>query len=172
MWSRSISLSQVYIAPYHPYVWTSRNTFGKYYALLSMTPFDTTAQESLSVISFHHLSTRLSGCRATQYQNVPCHVGPRRVVKDLASSSGEFCTVWEVEDIREGEFLDVSRYYVMKESNERLLTSPAIYFCFDRMTSYTFSFLPSSLMRLSNTAMSVVNPLALKSFRVNQGCRG
>ena len=60
----------------------------------------------------------------------------------------------------------------MEQSNERWLTSPAIYFCFERMTSYTSSFLPSSLIWLSNTAMSAVNPLALKTFRVNQGCRG
>ena len=36
------------------------------------------------------------------------------------------------------------------------------------MASYTSSFLPRSLMWLSNTVMSGVNPLYLEKFRVNQ----
>ena len=40
-------------------------------------------------------------------------------MKELAPRSDEFCTVWEVEDVHEGEFLQISGYYVMKESNER-----------------------------------------------------
>ena len=73
-----------------------------------MPPFDTTAQEALSVMSVHHLSTRV--CQSMLYINkikdVPCHVGPRWVVKDLASGIGE---PWTVEGVHEGKFLDVCR---------------------------------------------------------------
>ena len=93
-----------------------------YYALLSKTPFDGPAQDSLSLISFHHLIA--PGCQSmsciAQIRDVPRHVGPRWVGKDLTANIGESCTVWEVEDVHEGEFLDADRLPSMAVIERRI----------------------------------------------------